>query len=1148
MAADSSPCSAMTRNPLELLRLPLQIPAVMLALLACISSAGGDDARRVDPTVGLRRNTPASVLLRGATILAGPEDYSDSSSGDPAPSAGTKGDVLIRGGSIVAVAPSVEPPPGCEIVDCDGKTLSAGWINAWHEVNSDQVTSAAAYDDYWNANVVVNRRIRELSKVPEAEKLRGQGFTTTVLAPRGRILGGSPSVWSLNESGDNQPGPQRLAEMTWMTAAMSVPRPNDAGESYPNSPMGAVALLRQSLYDARWYGAAMMAYQADPALGRPSFSATLAALHPAMTSASFVFDGSNERMALRADDIANEFSLRAIIRGSGREYRNGAEIAATGRAILVPLNFPSEPSVATPEDAREVELDELLHWKFARTNPAEMINRGATVCLTSDRLDDVAKFRSQLREAIQAGLTQRDAISAITTTPARLLGIDATHGRIAVGMSADLILADGNLFAKETDILKVFVAGQEFKITAKPGDELASLVGSWRLQTPKKQKESIALAIKQKEGRLSAQLIANQESEKPATLELKEILQRVDQFAAQIDCGDGTSDVCVALGLPAGTHRVVVMSPAKSLGDVSVDRPLIVRIDPIGAAAKRFDTDWVDPQMKESEEEKAESSDTAEDESEESVEKSESESEKSESEKSETGKSETEKKDRQSKNDNKIDKPETDKSEPDEKTAEPIQIVFPLGAYGREHPVPRSHRVLFRGALVWTCEDRDDLETPETPQDVLVEDGKIIAVDKHIQLEKDDKCVVIDARGKHLTPGLIDCHSHAATDGGVNESGQAITSEVRIADFINPTDITVYRQLAGGVTTANILHGSANPIGGQNQVVKFRWGDSMDDFRFDGAPAGIKFALGENVKRSTSRYPNTRMGVEQLLRDQMLAAREYALAHRRWQAGDRDTLPPRVDLQLQAIAEIQDGKRWIHCHSYRQDEIVATLDVLAEFGVQIGSLQHILEGYKVTDAMAEHGAMGSTFADWWAYKFEVYDAIPYNGVLMHRAGIVVSYNSDDPELGRHLNTEAAKAVKYGGVRPTEALKFVTLNPAKQLRIEHRVGSIEVGKDADLVIWSGSPLSTTTRCEQTWIDGRPIFDMSSDSDLRKRDQAWRDELIQEILDGKPKAEKRSDPLESKRSVAEEDRWLNYDEYCNSRGAQQAVVQQNAGKSK
>ncbi|MBW3599759.1 MAG: amidohydrolase, partial [Planctomycetes bacterium] len=330
-----------------------------------------------------------------------------------------------------------------------------------------------------------------------------------------------------------------------------------------------------------------------------------------------------------------------------------------------------------------------------------------------------------------------------------------------------------------------------------------------------------------------------------------------------------------------------------------------------------------------------------------------------------------------------------------------------------------------------------------------------------------------------------------------------ITAEVRIGDFIDATDISIYRQLAGGVTAANILHGSANPIGGQNQVIKLRWGALPEEMKFARAPQGIKFALGENVKQSnwgdeyTTRYPQTRMGVEQILRDAFLAAKQYRREHEQWRR-DHKGLPPRVDLELEALAEIVEGKRWIHCHSYRQDEILALLRTLEEFDIRIGTLQHILEGYKVADAMAKHGAMGSAFSDWWAYKFEVYDAIPFAGALMHRAGVVVSFNSDDRELARHLNQEAAKAVKYGNVPPEEALKFVTINPAKQLRIEQHVGSLAPGKDADLVIWSGPPLSNFTRCEQTWIDGRKYFDREDDLQQREESRRRKEQLIQKVL--------------------------------------------------
>jgi N-acetylglucosamine-6-phosphate deacetylase len=367
----------------------------------------------------------------------------------------------------------------------------------------------------------------------------------------------------------------------------------------------------------------------------------------------------------------------------------------------------------------------------------------------------------------------------------------------------------------------------------------------------------------------------------------------------------------------------------------------------------------------------------------------------------------------------------------------------------------------------------------------------------------------------------------------VNESSQSITAEVRIGDFIDSYDINLYRQLAGGVTSANILHGSANTIGGQNQVIKFRWGALPEDVKFDGAPAGIKFALGENVKQSNmsgtsrSRYPQSRMGVEQLLRDAFLSAREYRDRPNRWkkqQASKQfDELPPRRDLELDALVEVLEGKRLVHCHSYRQDEILATLRVCEEFGVRIATFQHILEGYKVADHMARHGVGGSSFSDWWAYKYEVYDAIPYNGTILRDAGVTVSFNSDDAELARRLNLEAAKAVKYGGVPEHDALKFVTLNPAKQLGIDKWVGSLEVGKVADLVVWNGPPLSTYSRCEQTWIDGRKYFDRADDAERRKQVAERRAALVQRIL---ASGESFADADDDKK-----DEWPRKDIFCN-----------------
>ncbi|MFP6618540.1 MAG: amidohydrolase, partial [Pirellulaceae bacterium] len=464
----------------------------------------------------------------------------------------------------------------------------------------------------------------------------------------------------------------------------------------------------------------------------------------------------------------------------------------------------------------------------------------------------------------------------------------------------------------------------------------------------------------------------------------------------------------------------------------------------------------------------------------------------------------------------------------DQETAEPtaasFPVRFPLGSAGRTAPPVQDRYVLFRNATIWTCGPQGILKDSS----LLVGGGKILQVGRGFALPAGTQ--IIDLKGKHISPGIIDCHSHMATDGGVNESAQAITAEVRIGDFVDSDDINIYRQLAGGVTSSNILHGSANPIGGQNQVIKLRWGQLGEQMKFKAAPQGIKFALGENVKQSnwgneyTTRYPQTRMGVEQIIRDAFQAARQYEARRKQWDEEPMG-IPPRKDLELDALVEILNHQRWIHCHSYRQDEILALIRTLDDFKVRIGTFQHILEGYKVADEMARHGAMGSAFSDWWAYKFEVYDAIPYNGALMHQAGVVVSFNSDDRELARHLNHEAAKAVKYGGVSPEEALKFVTLNPARQLRIDRLVGSIEVKKDADIVVWSGSPLSILSRCEQTWIDGRKYFDRTADQQQRIESRQMRSVLIQKIL---ASGETMLAPGENKKPESE--LWPREDIFC------------------
>ena len=391
---------------------------------------------------------------------------------------------------------------------------------------------------------------------------------------------------------------------------------------------------------------------------------------------------------------------------------------------------------------------------------------------------------------------------------------------------------------------------------------------------------------------------------------------------------------------------------------------------------------------------------------------------------------------------------------------------------------------------------------------IVVKDGKIAEVGPKVTSPAG--ATVIDATGAFVTPGIIDCHSHIAVDGGVNEGSVSDASMVNIKDVINPEDIAIYRAMAGGVTTANILHGSADAIGGQTIVLKMRWGKTAEEMIFEGAVPGIKFALGENPKRAGNptggavnagagnpRYPATRMGVEDVIRESMNDAKAYKADWDNYQAAVKKgehPIPPRKDLRLESLKEVLEGTRYVHVHSYQADEILMMLRVADDYGFKVRTLQHVLEGYKVAKEIAEHGAGASTFSDWYDYKEEVRDAIPYNAAIMQKKGVVVSLNSDDAELMRHLNSEAGKAMKYGGMTQDEALAMVTLNPAKQLGIDKRVGSIEVGKDADLVIYDKYPLSDMAKAEKVFIDGKLYFDREKEISERAAEETEKQRLI------------------------------------------------------
>ena len=428
-------------------------------------------------------------------------------------------------------------------------------------------------------------------------------------------------------------------------------------------------------------------------------------------------------------------------------------------------------------------------------------------------------------------------------------------------------------------------------------------------------------------------------------------------------------------------------------------------------------------------------------------------------------------------------------------------VTYPMGAYGLSAP-PALETVLIKNATVWTSEKAGKLENT----DVLLSGGRIQKIGRNLAAPAGARTV--DGTGKHLTPGIIDEHSHLAIAEGVNEGTQAVTSEVRIGDVIDPEDVGIYRDLAGGVVAAQLLHGSANPIGGQSALVKMRWGATGQEMKIANAPNFIKFALGENVKQSNwgelniSRFPQTRMGTEQVFVDAFTRAKEYEqalLAYGKMSKSQQAKAEqPRRDLELEALVEILHDTRHITCHSYVQSEINMLLGVADRMNFKVNTFTHILEGYKVADKLKAHGANASTFSDWWAYKNEVRDAIPYNAAIMHRVGLNVAINSDDAEMSRRLNQEAAKSVKYGNLSETEALELVTINPAHMLHLDTHMGSIAVGKDADVVLWNDNPLSIYAKPENTFVDGREYFSLQRDLTLRQQRDHERQRLVQAML--------------------------------------------------
>jgi N-acetylglucosamine-6-phosphate deacetylase len=1041
------------------------------------------------PVTGIPQQKRTSHALVGARIVVSPDATIE------------KGTILIRGGTITAVGPDVAIPDDARTWNLEGKTIYPGLLDAFGELPAESVPPAVGVG-YWNQQITPQARADSVWRPDPAlnAKLRSQGICLRLVAPPAGIIKGTSCIVTTS---DADPSRAVLLDRAAMHVRLSVNR--QFGRSgYPGSPMGAMTLARQAFYDADWYRRAWQAFESGTSSERPEQNDALNLLQAWRESrALFICDASDELYFLRADQVAREFDLNLVVRGSGQEYQRLDAVRSAGRAVLLPVEFPRPPQVATPEAALGVSLESLMHWDLAPENPARVDQAGVKFALTTDGLTDVAGFLAAVRKAVDRGLPAASALRAVTTAPAEILGLERKVGTIEAGKMANLVLTDGDLFASSTKIVEAWVDGERFEIDRPL---MVDPRGTWELKVsppadPTAEPAPFILTLEGEPNRLRGKIGQGNKEEKLISATLEQTLvgctfkgdafssPGVVRLSGQIT---GALDQPAWSGLvefPDGRRSTVTGGRIKKHDPSPEKKPSespAPAAEPPGppAGTPAADSPVAPPQPP------AAGEPTPTDQP----------------------------------NSAPADKPPPQKADEPKNKKALFEPNFPLGDYGRAAAPELPRLVVFQNGVIWTCTGQGVIEGGM----VIVQDGRILAVGRNLPVP--EGALAIDLNGRHLTPGVIDCHSHSATDGGVNEGGQAITAEVRIGDFVDPNDLSIYRQLAGGVTAINILHGSANPIGGQNQVCRMKWGALPEEMKFQGAPPGIKFALGENVKQSNSdrrpedvpRYPQTRMGVEQIIRDEFQRAREYQA---RWDSWNNQPVgtPPRVDLELQAVSEILAGQRKIHCHSYRQDEILAFLRVCEEYDVRVATLQHILEGYKVADVMARHGAGGSSFSDWWAYKMEVYDSIPYNGALMHEAGVVVSFNSDDAELARRLNLEAAKAVKYGGVPPEEALKFVTLNPARQLGIDGRVGSIEPGKDADLAVWSRSPLSSFTRCEQTWVEGRKYFDRDLDRETRDENRRMKATLIQRVLES---AEQPAREGEGPRRSGDE--WPDFDE--------------------
>ncbi len=945
---------------------------------------------------GLRDNTPEVFAFTRARVVTKPGVIIENAT------------LVIRNGIIEAVGQNIQVPADAWQVDLSGKTIYPGFIESYSNVGMPDAKTIAESAEklpqdgrHWNPQVRSHFSSSLAYNYDEkkAATLRSMGFVAAHTLSDAGVFRGSGSVVKLAED-----IPSRQLVKTDISQGLSFSRTTELDRGYPTSVMGAIALIRQSFYDAQWYSRV----KNDP-FAKTELNPAIGSIAHAMDNRMpFVIETEDEQYLMRAANIAREFSLNLWAAGSGYEYRRVDQIKNSGVSIILPLNFPEKPDVLAPEKSINVSLETLRHWYLAPENPSSLHNAGVTFAITAAGIDKPDNFLKNLRTAVNRGLPKEKALEALTLRPATKLGIGHLYGSLEKGKTASFIITNGDIFDNNTQIEEVWVAGKQHKIeeTERP------LEGKWL--TAGGYMDSITISLQYRNNRLQGELL-NREEETLAKL----VNLRFENGRLSFRIPRDT--------IWSGMRLSATVSENEMLG--------------FGETASGSVFNW------KAEKQPVESSD------------------RKENKKSETAES--------------LDLP----------------VLYPSMEYGVKSIPGQVETLLVQNATIWTQGPDGILENA----DMLVRNGKIAQIGWNLNVPAN--ALVIDAAGRHVTPGLIDPHLHTSIAGGVNETGDAITSETRISDVIDANNVWIYRLLAGGLTTANLFHGSANPIGGQSAVIKMRWGGLPDDLWMQDAMPGLKFALGENVKRSPGRYPNSRMGTAQIIEDSFLAALQYEKDKTASQGSRRrDVKPFRRDLQLEPILEVLQGKRLAHVHAYRQDEMLMMMRLAEKYGFTIASFEHTVEGYKIADELRKHGAAAIIWTDWSSFKMEAYDAIHQNAKLLLDAGVLTSLHSDNTQLATRMNWEAGKTLR-SGVSEVDAMNMLTMNPAKIIRLDHRIGSLEPGKDADFVIWNGHPLSSFTTADQTWIEGRKYFDRDEDEKLQKRVIKERALIIDHIIEGK-----------------------------------------------